>query len=824
MFNISQVVLNKIVHLLKIELLDMIKNIPLCLFLLNLSLGFSQNTGTLKGKVVDMQTRGNIPFVNVIVAGTNIGAISDENGAFVIKNVPLGYVKVQASYLGYLTALSEDYLVTNEKIPYIFIELNQNNEQLDEVIVQSKLFKKSIESPISRQSLGIAEIERNPGGNRDVLKVIQSLPGVASNPGFRNDIIIRGGSPVENKFYLDGIEVPVINHFQTQGSTGGPVGIINADLIRNVDFYTSAFESNRGNALSSVIEFTQKDGNPEKINTRATLGTSDAGITLDGPINDKTTFIASVRQSYLQFLFKLIKLPFLPTYNDFQLKLKHQLSANSEISFIGLGAIDKFTLNESVNKNVTDEETIKRNRYILSIVPVQEQWNYTVGASYKHYGGNSMQQIVVSRNELSNNAKKYFNNTANAADLLVDYTSTETENKFRFENTSTSANNYKLSLGFGAEQAKYTNTTFQKIANSEGVSVVDFSSELMMFKYGVFGQISKKYFHSKLGASLGFRLDGTDYDDEMRNPLNQFSPRVSLAYELTNKLTINASAGMYSQLPTYTILGYRDAENNLVNKNNGLKYLQANHLVSGFEYAPNSSSKISLEGFYKTYKNYPFSIRNQISLANLGADFGVVGNEEVISTSKGRAYGFEFFAQKKSYAGFYGILSYTFVVSEFKDNLNNYIPSTWDNKHLLTVTGGKKLKRNWEIGGKFRLVGGRPYTPYDMDASSEIANYDVSNQGILDFSQLNTERFKTYSQLDLRIDKTWFWKKFSLNFYVDVQNVLAGEAIEQPYLIPTLDANGNKIIDANNSSKYVLESVENTSGTVLPRFGVIFDF
>lgn len=808
----------------KFNRIDMKIKLAFYLILLSLTVGFSQNKGTLKGKIIDMQTRGNLPFVNVIVVGTSIGAISDEDGAFVIKNVPLGYVKVQASSLGYLTALSEDYLVTNEKTPYILIELSQDNEQLEEVIVQSKLFKKSIESPLSRQSLGIAEIERNPGGNRDVLKVIQSLPGVASNPGFRNDIIIRGGSPVENKFYLDGIEVPVINHFQTQGSTGGPVGIINADLIRNVDFYSSAFQSNRGNALSSVIEFTQKDGNPEILNTRATLGTSDAGITLDGPINDKTTFIASVRQSYLQFLFKLIKLPFLPTYNDFQLKVNHQLSANSEIGFIGLGAIDKFRLNESVNKNVTDEEIIKRNRYILSFVPVQKQWNYTVGASYKHYAGNSMQQVVVSRNELSNNAKKYFNNTINASDLLLDYTSKETENKLRFENTSTSSNNYKLSIGFGFEQAKYSNTTFQKIANSEGVSEVNFSSELAMFKYAAFGQISKKYFHSKLGASLGFRIDGTDYNAEMLNPLNQFSPRVSLAYSLSEKLTLNASAGIYSQLPTYTILGYRDTENNLVNKNNGLKYLQANHLVSGFEFTPNNSSKISVEGFYKKYKNYPFSLRNQISLANLGADFGVVGNEEVISTSVGRAYGFEFFAQKKSFAGLYGILSYTFVVSEFKDNLNNYVPSTWDNKHLLTVTGGKKLKGNWEIGGKFRLVGGRPYTPYDIAASSTIENYDVSNQGILNYSRLNTERFKTYSQLDLRIDKTWFWKKMSLNFYVDVQNVLAGEAIEQPYLIPTLDANGNKIIDSSNSSKYVLESIENTSGTVLPRFGVIVDF
>lgn len=800
------------------------KNAAFFIFLLILSVGYSQNTGTVKGKVIDLQTRGPIPFANVIVLDTEIGSISDENGAFIIKNVPLGYIKVQISYLGYLTSFSEDYLVTNEKTPYILIELLQDNEQLDEVVVQSKLFKKSIESPLSRQSLGIAEIEKNPGGNRDVLKVIQSLPGVASNPGFRNDIIIRGGSPVENKFYLDGIEVPVINHFQTQGSTGGPVGIINADLIRNVDFYTSAFESNRGNALSSVIEFTQKDGNPEKINTRITFGTSDAGITLDGPINNKTTFTASARQSYLQFLFKLIKLPFLPTYNDFQFKVKHQLSTNSEISLIGLGAIDKFRLNESVNKYVTDEETIKRNRYILSFVPVQEQWNYTIGASYKHYADNSMQLVVVSRNELSNKAKKYFNNTANSSNLLLDYKSKEIENKFRFENTSTLANNYKLSLGFGLEQAKYLNSTFQKLANSDGLSEIDFSSELKMFKYAVFGQISKKYFHSKLGASLGFRIDGTDYNTEMRNPLNHFSPRISLAYSLSEKLTVNAAAGIYSQLPTYTILGYRDSENKLVNKNNGIKYIQANHWVSGFEFKPNNSSKISAEGFYKKYKNYPFSIRNQISLANLGSDFGVVGNEEVISTSEGRTYGFEFFAQKKSYSGLYGILSYTYVVSEFKDNLDIFIPSTWDNRHLLTVTGGKKLKRNWEIGGKFRLVGGRPYTPYDMDASSEIENYDVSNQGILDYDLLNMERFKTFNQLDLRIDKTWFWKKMSLNFYVDVQNVLAGEAVEQSYLIPTLDDNGNKKIDSANSSKYVLESVENTSGTFLPRFGFIFDF
>lgn len=794
------------------------------LLLINVSALFSQNSGTIKGKVIDAQTRETLPFVSVIVEGTTIGKSTDEGGTFTINNVPLGYVKVNVSFLGYESVLSDDYLVTMDKTPFILIELTQTKEQLDEIVVQSQLFKKSVESPLSVQSLGIAEIEKNPGGNRDVLKVIQSLPGVASNPSFRNDIIIRGGAPSENKFYLDGVEVPVINHFQTQGSSGGPVGIINADLIRKVDFFTSAFPVSDGNALSSIIEFTQKDGNPEKFNTRLTLGTSDAGITFDGPLGEKTTFIASVRQSYLQFLFKLIKLPFLPTYNDFQFKVKHQLTANSEISLIGLGAIDNFKLNEEVNDNITDEETLKRNRYALSNIPIQEQWNYTVGAVYKHFGKNAMQQIVLSRNVWNNNAKKYFNNTANPNDLLLDYTSKEIENKLRFEITSTLKNDYKLNVGVGLENATYFNSTFQQLAISNGVQEIDFSSKLSMLKYAVFGQISKKYLNSNLGVSLGFRLDASDYNSEMKNPLNQFSPRVSLSYELSDKFSLNATTGIYKQLPAYTILGFRNNLNELVNKTNGLKYIEAIHYVSGFELKPNTTSKITLEGFYKNYKSYPFSVRDQISLANLGSDFGVVGNEEVISNSKGRAYGIELLAQKKSFNGFYGIFSYTFVKSEFKDKRGMYIPSSWDNRHLLSITGGKKLKKNWEIGGKFRLVGGQPYTPYNYEASSVIANYNVSNSGILDYTKLNSERFKTYHQLDLRIDKTWYWEKLSFNFYVDIQNIYRSEFSSQSYLIPLQDANGANIVNPSDTSKYILEEIANTSGNTLPSFGIILDF
>ncbi|REH54850.1 outer membrane receptor for ferrienterochelin and colicin [Tenacibaculum gallaicum] len=798
------------------------RKVLILLVLLQSLVGMSQSEGEISGKVIDSKTRETLPFVNVLVYGTQIGTVSNEKGEFILRNVPLGYNKVQASFVGYKTLISDEYLVTKDNSPYIILELTEDAAQLNEVQVQAPLFKESVDSPLSLQSLGIVEIEKNPGGNRDVLKVIQSLPGVASNPGFRNDIIIRGGATSENKFYLDGIEVPVINHFQTQGATGGPVGVMNADLIRKVDFYSSAFPANRGNSLSSVIEFTQKSGNPTSLNTRATIGTSDAGITLDGPLGENTTFMFSARQSYLQFLFKLIKLPFLPTYSDFQVNVKSQLSKNSELSIVALGAIDDFEINKEVNDGETDLETIKRNKVILNSVPVNSQWNYTVGASYKYFAPNSTHLVVLSRNEWKNKAVKYFLNEEIPANLLLDYSSKEIENKLRYENSFKSANKIDFNLGFNLETARYTNSNYQKNVNSDGVIIYDFNSAIDFVKYGVFGQVSKRYLDEKLGVSFGFRMDGIDYNATMKNSSNQFSPRLSLSYNLSEKWTVSSSVGRYYQLPSYTVLGYKNDVGEFENKK-GLKYIQSDHFVSGLSYKPGTSSKITFEGFYKGYKNYPFSIRNQISLANLGADFGVIGNEAVSSTSEGRAYGFELLAQKKSYSGLYGIASYTFVRSEFKDAQGGYIPSTWDNKHLLTITAGKKLKRNWEIGTKFRLVGGKPYTPYDLDASSLKDNYDVQNGGILDYTKLNTERLDTYTQLDIRIDKTWFLKKAAINLYLDVQNIYASSSKQQPFLLPIEDGNG-RVTNPNDSSRYLLEEIESTTGRALPRIGVIVDF
>ena len=621
------------------------RSLVLTLLLITIfNISYSQS-GVLKGYVKDATSNEEIPFANVYVEQLNSGVATNFDGFFEFKDMKPGLYTIKCTFVGYESKTFAEINVNPNKPTILNIKLVESSTSLDVVEITVSPFQKSEESPVSKRSISATEIYRNPGGNRDISKVIQSLPGVASTVSFRNDIIIRGGAPNENRFYLDGIEIPNINHFATQGSSGGPVGMINVNFIREVDLYSGAFPANRGNALSSVMEFKQIDGNPDRIASSLTVGSSDFGITLDGPINDKTSFVLSARRSYLQLLFSAIGLPFLPTYNDLQFKTKTKLNDKNQITIIGLGAIDDFVLNTGINDNETDREVIERNNYILGYIPVTTQWNYAVGLNWTHFKEKSFQNFILSRNHLNNRSVKYKDNVEINENLLQDYLSEEIETKFRFENTMRN-NGWKLNFGTGLEAVTYKNNTFQKIIFQNLPDTLDFNSELNFIKTSLFGQISKKAFDNKIIASFGLRTDQNSYSKQMSNPLKQLSPRFSLAYALGEKSSLNFNIGQYFQLPAYTVMGYRNNNNDLINKENEITYINNKHLVFGIETNPGNFSKLTVEGFYKKYDNYPFLLKDSISLANLGGDFGVIGNEAVSSTSEGRSYGVEFLAQK----------------------------------------------------------------------------------------------------------------------------------------------------------------------------------
>ena len=756
-----------------------------------------------------------IPFANVIIEGTNIGTVTDIDGNYELNEVQVGQYNFKCSYIGFNPNIRSEIRVSPNKNLRLDFLLSENAELIDEIQITANTFNKTEESPTSLRTINASEIYRSPGGDRDISKVIANLPGVSTAPSFRNDIIIRGGAPNENRFYLDGVEIPTINHFSTQGSSGGPVGIINVNFIREVDFYSGAFPANRGNVLSSVMELKQIEGNDDSFSASFAVGSSDAGLTINTPITEKSTMLFSVRRSYLQFLFQALQLPFLPTYNDLQFKFTHKPNKKNQFNIIALAALDKFSLNTSVNDNIDDSLVIARNNYILDNLPVNEQWNYTVGGTWKHFFDESNIFFVVSRSHLNNSANKYYKNIEIEENKILDYQSEEIENKTRLE-YNFRRDNIKYNVGLGLDHVTYLNSTFNRLPNFTKIVSSDFS----FLKYSAFAQLSKSYLDNKLITSLGARMDNNSFTSSKSVP--NFSPRASASYNLNQRSSLNANVGRFYQLPSYTILGYTDSLGQFQNKD--VNYIQCDHAVFGYEYNPNNYSKLTLEGFYKQYSNYPFSVMDSISLANLGSDFGVIGNEDVSSISEGKSYGVEFLAQQKLSSSLYGILSVTYYKSLFEDKNQDLIPSAWDNRFIFNMAAGKKFKRNIELGVKFRYSGGAPYTPFDLATSSQINVWDIAQQGVLDNSKLNTLRLDDIHTLDIRIDKKWFFNTWSLNAYIDIQNIYNNKIKLRSDISNDSNVGGDPIYTSTNQNEYDLYEIPNESGTLLPSVGLLIEF
>ncbi len=774
---------------------------------------FSQN-GEVRGTINDAKNNDPIPFANIIVDGTTIGSTSDLDGNFIITGLEPGYINLRVSYVGYQGKISADILISNSNTPFIEIGLEPSQNELNEVVVSVDYLQKTEEAPLSMQSIGTKEIEGNAGSNRDISRVIQSFPGVGSTPAFRNDVIIRGGGPSENRFFLDGVEIPVLNHFSTQGASGGPVGIINADFIQTVDFYSGSFPAAKYNALSGILDFKQKEGSKDKTNFQVSLGASEAAFTVDGPIGDKTSYIFSVRRSYLQFLFSAIGLPFLPTFNDYQFKLKTNFNPKNQLTIISLGSLDQLSLNTGI------EDPDAGQQYQLAQIPVNNQWSYTIGGVYKHFFDNGYHTLVMSRNMLNNEFYKYPDNDE-SKDKIFDYQSRESENKFRYE-LNYQKNGFKYNFGVNTEYAEYENQTMQQIFLEDTLFMLDYNTNINVIKYGFSGQVSKTILKNRLLVSLGLRSDGNNYNSEMANLINQLSPRLALSYSLTDQIQLNAGIGKYYQQPAYTTLGFRNNEGTLMNEESA-KYIGANHYNIGAEYRFTAPMTLSVEGFYKDYFQYPIDLVTGSSLANQGAEYSsVAGAVPAIFTGTGEAIGLEVL-QRINFTNFTLLASYTYVRSKFTDINNELIPSSWDSKHLLTLTGSKQFKKNWRAGFKWRYVGGLPYTPYDLETSANVEAWDARGQAYYNYDEINSLRYNPFHQLDLRIDKNYFFEKWSLMLYLDIQNVYNFKVAGQDYVIREQNPDGS-YMTINDGKDYVLKSVANESGTVLPTFGIMVKF
>lgn len=766
----------------------------------------------IKGVVIDKSTRQPLEFVNVLVVGLGIGASTDANGNFLITQVPPGIYRLQASFLGYKTELTPEYRV-NHVTPYVQIELEEENASLNEVVVTASPFQKVPESPVSLRVIGLQEIEKAPGANRDISKVVQNYPGVAFSPiGYRNDLIVRGGGPSENRFYLDGVEIPNINHFSTQGASGGPVGLIDADLIRSVKFYSGAFPADKGNALSSVLDFSLRDGDMERNSLKATLGASEVSLSSNGHIGNKTSYLVSVRQSYLQALFKILGLPFLPAYTDASFKIKTRFDSHNELTLLGLGGIDRMKLNLGIEGE--DAE------YMLSYLPEINQETYTVGGVYRHYSQRHVQSIVLSQSYLNNRNVKYRDNDESSEEnLTLRLGSIEQETKLRMENTS-SWSVWKVKAGFDLNYSRYKNNEYRKVF-ANALREYDYHTDLSLWRWGMFASVDYAAPDKSFTASMGVRTDGNNYSDKMKELWRQLSPRLSVSYRLIEGLTLSGHVGLYYQLPSYTALGFKGEEGEYVNRH--LDYISVSQESLGLSWTPNENMELSVEGFYKLYGHMPFSLSDQIPLSCKGNDYGTIGNEALSSEAKGRSYGVELMfkwllTQKLNLSS-----SLTIFKSEFKDGeQGSYIPSAWDNRFILNMSGTYNFPKHWSLGAKVSCIGGSPYTPYDVEKSSLVEAWNVQGRAYYDYSRYNQERLPVFGQLDVRVDKTFYLKKCMLGFYLDIQNITASK-LRQPDALMSTGQIENPSAPLSEQ-RYVMKSIRQESGTLLPTLGITFEY
>lgn len=778
------------------------------LLLFHISSAF-QGQGKLTGYVRDAKTGESIPGATVRLIDTQLGTNTNIDGFFEIEKIPTQTYNVQVSFVGYETVIKYGIVIRSGGIPDLNFELKESISELGEIVVVANPFEKSDITPLSIQKLSREEIATYPGGNNDIAKVVQSLPGVSGSVGgFRNDVIIRGGAPNENVYYLDGIEIPNINHFATQGSAGGPVGLLNVSFFEGVTLSTSAFGAEYDNVLSGVLQFDQRNGNNREMKTNIRVGSSETALTLEAPLfkadkeESNTSFIASVRRSYLQLLFDLIGLPILPDYWDYQYKVTHKFDKYNELIVTGVGSIDNFQVNAL--DEFDEEQQASQDQ-----VPIIEQRTNTIGISWKNRfkDGSGFMMTTLSNNRLENDFKQFTDNV-NQTGLFLQNTSVEMETKLRYNYTKF-LNEWTVSGGLSLQQANYENETINLVNNFQ------FNAELDFLRYGIFGQANRTFYDDRLTLSLGVRFDANTFTEGGNNLLETFSPRVSASYTFDElkKWSVNASIGRYFKIPPYTILGFMDNGGNMVNQS--ARYIQSDHAVLGLEYLVTPSARFTLEGFYKRYDNYPVSITNGVSLANLGAGFSVLGNEPIASVGLGRTYGLEFLYQKKFTNNYYLIVAYTLYKSEFTafdDEV--FLPSSWDSRHLLTLTGGYKFGNNWEISSRMRYLGRTPFAPVDQAAT--LANYPAI---IRDFSQIGTQRLDTFNQVDVRIDKKWNYAKWTLNLFFEVQNIFGSDIPQEPEFGLARDATGIELAPRN-----LVQIMGADNGGTLPSIGIVIDF
>ncbi len=724
------------------------------LFLIYPSYVLPQEKGVVSGVVLDAETLSPVEDARVELLGNGIEMNTDSAGRFSFSELHYDSYGVKISRAGYEAQIKSDLVLYASKPLELRILLQPRGITTGLIDVSANFFQRSSDVNISSMNLDFEEIRRAPGATEDISRMLQSAPGVAIGNDQRNDIIVRGGSPAENLILIDGVEVPNINHFGSDGSTSGAIGFINTKFIYETNLLTGGFPVLYGDKLSGVVDISFRDGSKKNFFGDINLSIAGFGGLFEGPITENGSYLVSVRRSYLELLKNSIRLTSVPNYWDLNLKTTYSFSPTDKVSLIGLLGLDKIDFSG---------ESAENNPYGNSL---NNQNTLATGVNYTKLLRKGYWENVISDAYADTYVKQIDSRTANPNFI---YDASNNEVIYRSNLNYALSRTVTLNAGVGGKFASINSSMFLKgDTNAAGYYYDTINSVSEFNTYKLFGHanVTGKLLNDRLTVNAGARVDYFEYIDLK----TYFSPRAGLSYKMTPVTQFNLAGGIYFQSPEYIWLSADP-------RNKALNSIRCSHFIAGLEHYFMADLKASVEFYYKEYKDYAVwkDIPTYI-LVDGGTDFGpnIVG--EAVSAGKGIVRGIDFSIHKKlSGYGLYGLFNYSFIHSGFSALAGGVKPGAFDPGHVLTLIAGYQLRNGWLAGIKFKYDGGRPYTPIDEQASFAV------NRAVYATDDFNSARYPYYMRFDVRVDKKFDFSRSSLVAYLELQNVFNRENIYSYY-------------------------------------------
>jgi hypothetical protein len=711
-------------------------------------------TGDIKGRVLDAETKSPIIGASILLLSTERGAAADTAGVFLITDIPAGSYALRIQSVGYETQSVTDIIVRQKRQTFVPVELTPSAVQMTDVVVEASFFSKPEEKAPSTVSYTTEEVRRAPGSAGDVSRILMVLPSIAKVNDQMNSLIVRGGNPAENTFYVDDIEIPNINHFPLQGSSGGPISLVNVDFVEDVAFSAGGFSAAYGDRLSSVMELEFRDGNRDEFDGQLDMNFAGFGAAAEGPVGESGSWLFSARRSYLDLIVDAIGIGIAPRYSDYQGKLTIDLPPAHQISVLGIAGDDfvEFDAEQSV-----EDDNVVYGKYEGLEYAGGVRWQYTYGA--RGYATTTL-------STLGTRQKDNFFETSTREEL-TDATAWERTLHLRHRNHIRLSNRHRLE--FGAEvkhEFNDYNVLTAEYTNSLGDTVPALDIDEDIGATGAAVYISHEWRPlDRLSATAGVRFDYFDYNDQQH-----IAPRLSLTYNLTDRTSLIGATGIYYQhLPLSLLAQHED--------NRDLDDPVAIHYIAGVHHLLAKDTRLTIEGYYKDYDNFPLDpLEPQLFIADELIYRNFFGNhEELRSEGQARAYGAEFTVRKKLVEGIYGLLSGGYSRSEYRDFDGIWRDRVFDNRIVFSVEGGYKPNRNWEFSARWIYAGGAPYTPIDTVASKAI------QRSVLDATRINAERFPAYHSLNLRADRRFQFSGSNLIVFLSVWNAYNQQNVSQYY-------------------------------------------